>query len=87
MDKVTADDEGGEFISAINVTAVVHAPGGAHPSGVTGLYEMDQEHIREYIKASQDDESFQAYLNRYVLGKSEAEYQSMVRQVPVAGDG
>lgn len=87
VDRVTADDEGGEFISAINVTAVVHAPGGAHPSGVTGLYEMDQEHIREYIKASQSDESFQAYLNRYVLGKSEAEYQSMVRSAPVLGDG
>lgn len=87
VDKVTADDEGGEFISAINVTAVVHAPGGAHPSGVPGLYEMDEAHVREYIKASQDDASFQAYLDRYVLGKSEAEYQSMVRQVPVLGDG
>lgn len=87
VDKVTADDEGGEYISAINVTAVVHAPGGAHPSGVPGLYEMDQEHIREYIKASQSDEAFQAYLNRYVLGKSEAEYQSMVRAAPVLGDG
>lgn len=87
VDRVTADDEGGQYISAINVTAVAHAPHGAHPSGVPGLYEMDQEHIREYIRASRDDASFQAYLDRYVLGKTEAEYQALVRLSPVPGDG
>ena len=84
---MTADDEGGQYISAINVTAVVHAPHGAHPAGVPGLYEMDTPHIREYIAASQDDASFQAYLQRYVIGKTEAEYQDLVRLSPVPGDG
>lgn len=76
--QVTADDIGGNYISAINVTAVVHAPCGAHPTGVDGRYEMDGEHIEEYIRASADDDSFRAYLERYVIGKSEAEYQALV---------
>jgi glutaconate CoA-transferase subunit A len=79
VDHVTADDEGGQFISSINVTAVVHAPGGAHPTGVPGYYEMDEAHIREYITAASDDASFRRYLERYVLGKTEAEYQALVR--------
>jgi hypothetical protein len=39
---------------------------------------MDREHIEEYIAASTDDESFRAYLERYVIGKTEAEYQTLV---------
>jgi glutaconate CoA-transferase subunit A len=88
VDRVTADDEGGQFISAINVTAVVHAPNGAHPTAVPGLYDRDDAHIREYIAVSQSDEAFRAYLERYVLGKTEDEYQAMVRgAILVAGDG
>ena len=78
VDRVTPDDHPGSFISAINVTAVVHAPNGAHPTAVDQLYEMDREHIEEYIRCSGDDESFQHYLDRYVLGVSEQQYQAMV---------
>lgn len=49
-----------------DVDAVVHAPGGAHPHGVTGYYPPDQEHIRNYHEAAQDPESFAAYLDTYV---------------------
>lgn len=88
VDQVTEDDPDGLFISALNVTAVVHAPHGAHPSGVPGRYEMDQEHIREYIAASRSDKTFQAYLEKYVIGKTEAEYQELVGiRVTVARDG
>jgi glutaconate CoA-transferase, subunit A len=78
VDRITPDDIGGDYISAINVTAVVHTPCGAHPTGVDGYYDMDREHIEEYIAASTDDESFRAYLERYVIGKTEAEYQTLV---------
>jgi glutaconate CoA-transferase subunit A len=78
VDRVTPDDEGGQYISAINVTAVVHAPGGAHPTAVDGYYDMDRAHIEEYIAASTDDASFRAYLDRYVLGRTEVEYQALV---------
>jgi len=88
VNRVTADDEGGQFISAINVTAVVHAPHGAHPTAVPGRYDTDRDHILEYVRASTGDDAFRAYLAKYVLGKSEAEYQALVRGgVPVAGGG
>jgi len=78
VDRITPDEIGGEYISAINVTAVVHAPCGAHPTGVDGYYDMDLEHIDTYITASTDDASFRSYLERYVIGKTEAEYQRLV---------
>lgn len=70
------------------MTAVVHTPHGAHPTAVPGKYEMDQEHIKEYIVASRCDATFRAYLEKYVIGKTEAEYQALVgNQVPAASDG
>jgi hypothetical protein len=78
VDRVTPDDPGGEYISSINVSAIVHAPGGAHPTGVEGYYEMDRPHIEEYIRCSSDDESFQRYLERFVLGRTEDEYRELV---------
>lgn len=79
VDRVTADDEGGQYISAINVSAVVHAPGGAHPAGVPGYYDQDADHIREYLRAASDDALYRAYLDKYVRGKTEEEYQALVR--------
>lgn len=88
VERVAEDDPDGVFISSLNVTAVVHTPNGAHPTAVPGKYEMDQEHIKEYIVASQSDETFRAYLDKYVIGKTEAEYQALVgNQVLAASDG
>ena len=88
VDQVTEDDPDGVFISSLNVTAVVHTPNGAHPTAVPGKYEMDREHIKEYIAASQSDATFHAYLEKYVIGKTEAEYQALVNAPAlVAGDG
>lgn len=87
VDRVTEDDPDGVFISSLNVTAVVHTPHGAHPTAVPGMYDMDQEHIKEYIAASQSDETFRQYLQKYVIGKTEAEYQALVGiEIPAAGD-
>ena len=78
VDQVTAADPDGQFISFLNVTAVVHAPHGAHPAGVPGKYEMDRDHINEYIEAAQSTEGFRAYLEKYVYDKTEADYQALV---------
>lgn len=78
VDQVHEDDPDGLFISSLNVTAVVHAPHGAHPTAVPGRYEMDREHIQEYIAASKSDETFRDYLEKYVIGKTEADYQALV---------
>lgn len=78
VDEVKVGDPDGTFISSLNVTAVVHTPYGAHPAGVPGKYEMDREHIKEYIAAAKSQETFDAYLEKYVIGKTEEEYQALV---------
>ena len=67
VDSVDSEDLDGWFIPAIHVSAVVHTPMGAHPTGVPGLYDADEDRIREYVEASESDESFEKYLNRYVF--------------------
>lgn len=78
VDEVTAADPEGDFLSSLNVTAVVHTSHGAHPAGVPGQYEMDRAHIQEYITAARSQETFDAYLEKYVLGKTEEEYLALV---------
>lgn len=67
VNSVDFEDSDGWFIPAIHVSAVVHASLGAHPTGVPGLYDADEDRINEYVKASGSDESFNKYLNRYVF--------------------
>ncbi len=47
-------------------TAVVEVPYGAHPAGSPGLYDFDEAHILEYLKAGKTSDGFRAYLNRFV---------------------
>jgi glutaconate CoA-transferase subunit A len=47
------------------VDAVVHAPFGAYPGGVQGLYEMDFEHFAEYNRLERGGK-LEEYLDRYV---------------------
>ena len=65
----------GALIPGIHVTAVVHAPRGAHPLSCRGRYDFDRAHLREYIAAAQSDGTFKRYLDHYVLGtRDHAEY-------------
>jgi glutaconate CoA-transferase subunit A len=65
----------GVLVPGIHVSAVVLAPRGAHPTSCRGHYEDDVDHIRDYLKSARDDQAFQAYLERYVLGVADhAEY-------------
>lgn len=56
---------------------VAHAPGGAHPSSCTPLYGFDIPHFKEY-NASAKEGGFQAYADKYINGKTEADYQELV---------
>lgn len=67
VDRVDPKAAGGFFIPSIYVTAVVHAPFGAHPTGVPGYYSADEEGLREYVAASSSDADFSAYLDKYVF--------------------
>jgi glutaconate CoA-transferase subunit A len=59
-------------ISAIYVSAVAHAPRGAWPLGMPGVYGVDDTHVSQYAKAAKTREGFQHYLDQWVLtpGKS-----------------
>jgi glutaconate CoA-transferase, subunit A len=50
------------------VHSVVEAPFGAHPTSSGGLYEADDAHLEEYVRASSDAASFAKYLETYVSG-------------------
>lgn len=71
----------GALVPGIHVTAVVHAPRGAHPTSCAGYYREDGDHIREYVRAAASDATFRAYLQRYVLGtRDHAEYLARVEE-------
>lgn len=67
VDRLLEKEAIGTFIPAILVDAVVHAPFGAHPAGLTGHYAPDKAHMRHYVAASRDDASFAQYLKTYVF--------------------
>src|SRR6202049_955038 len=50
------------------VVAVVHEPGGAHPSPVQGHFKRDHEFFRDYAEESRTLVGFDAWLRKWVLG-------------------
>jgi glutaconate CoA-transferase subunit A len=49
------------------VVAVVHEPGGAHPSPVQGFFKRDHAFYRDYAERSRTVEGYQAWLKRWVF--------------------
>jgi len=64
------DEAEWSLIPAIHLTALVHCPGGAGPTGFPGYYQMDQDHISRYLKSSKDPATFEEYLQQQVFGKA-----------------
>jgi glutaconate CoA-transferase, subunit A len=54
-------------ITSIYVSGVAHAPRGAWPLGVAGVYGIDDTHVSQYAKAAKTREGFRAYLDEWVL--------------------
>jgi acyl CoA:acetate/3-ketoacid CoA transferase alpha subunit len=78
-DDVIRKDPSKTIIPGFYVSAVVHAPYGAHPAGMYQYYDYDKEHIETYIQFSKTAESFKAYLDEYVYGtKDELEYLAKI---------
>ncbi|MGA9754950.1 MAG: hypothetical protein WBV23_07385, partial [Desulfobaccales bacterium] len=55
---------------AIHLTALVHCPGGAAPTGYPGFYPQDEAHLDLYLKSARDAAAFTWYLNEHVLGSA-----------------
>ncbi len=50
------------------VKYVCHAPFGAHPYAVYNYYDYDPLQLKEYHESARDDQTYQAYLEKYVFG-------------------
>jgi glutaconate CoA-transferase, subunit A len=59
-------------ISSVYVGGIAHAPRGAWPLGVPGVYGPDDTHLSQYAKAAKTRDGFQRYLEQWLLtpGKS-----------------
>ena len=63
------------------VDAVVESPFGSHPGEMCYVYRRDEEHIKEWVRASQDIETTQAYLDKYIYGiRDHQEYLKLIGQ-------
>jgi glutaconate CoA-transferase subunit A len=55
------------LIPAIHLTALVHCPGGAAPTGYPGYYPQDEAHLALYLESARKAASFALYLKDQVL--------------------
>ena len=64
---VTLSDPNRILLPETKVVAVVHEPGGAHPSPVQGYFKRDHAFYRDFAEQSRTAEGFAAWLQRWVL--------------------
>jgi len=64
---VTLSDPNRILFPETKVVAVVHEPGGAHPSPVQGHFKRDHAFYRDYAEQSRSVAGFEAWLSRWVL--------------------
>jgi acyl CoA:acetate/3-ketoacid CoA transferase alpha subunit len=61
------------------VDAVVEAPFGSHPGEMCYRYKRDEEHIKAWVKASEETVSTREYLDKYIYGtKDHQEYLQLI---------
>ncbi len=65
-DEVVQADPNRTVLPSHAVSAVVHAPRGAHPSYAQGYYDRDCRFYREWTAISQDPEKLQGWLREWV---------------------
>jgi glutaconate CoA-transferase, subunit A len=63
---VTLSDPNRILLPETKVVAVVHEPGGAHPSPVQGHFRRDHDFYRDYAEASRTADGFATWLKRWV---------------------
>ncbi len=58
------------LIPAIQLSALVHCPGGAAPTGYPGYYDLDEGQMALYLQSAKDPAAWDDYLQRYVFQKA-----------------
>jgi glutaconate CoA-transferase, subunit A len=73
---------------AHKVAAVVHEPGGSHPSPVAGYCERDHEAFHDYHVRTRSVEGYQAWAEEWVLGVPDRQgyLRKLGHAAPAAGD-
>jgi hypothetical protein len=69
VDGPLADQPDWQLIPAIFLTALVHCPGGAAPTGYPGYYPQDAAHLALYLESTRKAAAFTRYLEDHVLGR------------------
>ena len=76
---VTLSDPNRILLPETKVVAVVHEPGGAHPSPVQGFWKRDHALDNAYAAESRTREGYEAWLKRWVLDVPDRKtYMTMV---------
>ena len=57
------------LIPAIHLSALVHLPGGAAPTGYPGYYDLDEAHLALYLESAKDPAAWDDYLQRHLFKK------------------
>jgi glutaconate CoA-transferase subunit A len=65
---VTLSDPNRIVLPETKVVAVVHEPGGAHPSPVQGFFKRDHAFYRSYAEQSRSAAGFSEWLEQWVFG-------------------
>jgi glutaconate CoA-transferase, subunit A len=68
VDGLLTDRPDWQLVPSIWLTALVHCPGAAAPTGYPGYYPQDETHLALYLKSSRDAATFVGYLQDYVFG-------------------
>ena len=64
---VTLSDPNRILFPETKVVAVVHEPGGAHPSPVQGSFKRDHAFYRDYAEQSRTVDGYDAWLKQWVM--------------------
>jgi glutaconate CoA-transferase subunit A len=64
---VTLSDPNRILFPETKVVAVVHEPGGAHPSPVQGFFQRDHPFYRDYAERSRTVDGYDAWLKQWVM--------------------
>jgi glutaconate CoA-transferase subunit A len=60
------------------VDAVCHVPYGSYPGNMPYEYYSDEDHIAEWLEAEKDEESLEAFVQKYIFGTQDfAEYLAL----------
>ena len=78
---VVRRDPSRTLVPGARVAAVVHAPGGAHPTAVAGYYDSDYSFIRLAALAYEGRDQFDAFAAEWIYGRPDrAAYMGHLRE-------